>query len=145
APRPTTIYPTPAPALEAPAAARTRALWVDDSLSVRKVAEKELGSLDVETVTAVDGLDGLAKLREGRFDIMFVDLELPNLNGYQLMREVGSKPALRELPLVVVSSRSSSKHQLRARECGASAFVTKPFSAETLARLLDEFVPAWRK
>jgi chemosensory pili system protein ChpA (sensor histidine kinase/response regulator) len=147
APRPMTLYPAPRVEPAAPPAPpqRTRALWVDDSLSVRKVAEKELGSLDVETVVAVDGLDALAKLREGRFDILFADLEMPNMNGYELLREVRTNPALRTLPAVVVSSRSSAKHQQRAREHGANAFVTKPFGADTLARLLDEWVPAWRK
>lgn len=146
---PQQLYPVPAarqaaPAAAAAPAARTRALWVDDSLSVRKVAEKELLGLDVDVVTAVDGLDALAKLREGRFDIVFADLEMPNMNGYELLREVRANPQYRALPVIVVSSRSGAKHLQRASEHGASAFVTKPFSAETLGRLLDEWVPTWR-
>jgi chemosensory pili system protein ChpA (sensor histidine kinase/response regulator) len=144
-PRPTVVFPAPAPAAPAPAApVRARALWADDSLSVRKVAEKELGALDVEAVVAVDGLDALAKLREGHFDIAFIDLEMPGMNGYELMRAIRAGGAHRELPMVVVSSRSSAKHQTLARECGANAFVTKPFTGDMLVRLLDEWVPAWR-
>ena len=88
-------------------------LFVDDSLSVRKVAEKTLLTLGAEVTLAVDGFDALAKLREGQFDIVFTDLEMPRMHGYELIRELRFLPAYKDLPVVVVSSRSGQKHQHR--------------------------------
>jgi chemosensory pili system protein ChpA (sensor histidine kinase/response regulator) len=107
-------------------------LFVDDSLSVRKVAEKTLLDLDTEVTLAIDGLEALTKLREGHFDILFTDLEMPRMHGYDLIRELRFLPAYKNLPIIVVSSRSGQKHQEQARTLGASEYLTKPFSAATL-------------
>jgi chemosensory pili system protein ChpA (sensor histidine kinase/response regulator) len=109
-----------------------RALVVDDSLSVRKVAEAHLRGLGVDVVVAVDGVDGLAKLREGRFDVVFTDLEMPRMHGYDFVRQLRMLAAYQSLPVVVVSSRSGQKHQDHARSVGATDYITKPFSAQSL-------------
>jgi chemosensory pili system protein ChpA (sensor histidine kinase/response regulator) len=123
-----------------PAPDELRILFVDDSLSVRKVAEKMLGSLGVAVTLAVDGLDAMAKLREGTFDLVFTDLEMPRMHGYELIREIRLLPALRGLPVVVVSSRSGEKHQQHARSLGATDYVTKPFTGEGLLAVLRRWV-----
>lgn len=117
-----------------------RALVVDDSLSVRKVAETHLRGLGVEVTVAVDGVDGLAKLREGRFDIVFTDLEMPRMHGYDFIRQLRLLAAYQDLPVVVVSSRSGQKHQDHARSVGATDYITKPFSAQSLEATIRRWV-----
>lgn len=115
---------------------KLRVLFVDDSLSVRKVAETYLEEIGVDVTLAVDGIDALAKLREGHFDLVFTDLEMPRMHGYELIRELRFLPAYRELPIVVVTSRSGQKHQDQARALGASEYLTKPFTPKHLAGAL---------
>jgi chemosensory pili system protein ChpA (sensor histidine kinase/response regulator) len=117
-----------------------RALFVDDSLSVRKVAEKALESLGAVVTLAVDGVDALLKLREGTFDIIFTDLEMPRMHGYDLIREVRFVPAYSAIPILVVSSRSTQKHQDQAHALGASDYLTKPFTAQTLQAAIARWV-----
>ena len=119
---------------------RIRALFVDDSLSVRKVAERTLAALNVDVTVAVDGIDAIERLREGAFDIVFTDLEMPRMHGYELIRELRFLPAYADLPIVVVTSRSGQKHQDQARTLGATDYLTKPFSAQTLESALERWV-----
>ncbi len=119
-----------------------RALVVDDSLSVRKVAEAHLKGLGVEVVLAVDGVDGLVKLREGRFDVVFTDLEMPRMHGYDFIRQLRLLAVHQSLPVVVVSSRSGQKHQDHARSVGATDYITKPFSAQSLEATIRRWLRA---
>ncbi|HEX3135661.1 MAG TPA: response regulator, partial [Planctomycetota bacterium] len=122
------------------ASGTTRVLFVDDSLSVRRVAENHLRTLGVEVVLAVDGEDALARLRQERFDLIFTDLEMPRMHGYDLIREVRFIPDYRELPIVVVTSRSGDKHRAAAEAAGASDYLTKPFTLETLGAAVTRWV-----
>jgi chemosensory pili system protein ChpA (sensor histidine kinase/response regulator) len=126
-------------AIELPAKrqrAKLRVLFVDDSLSVRRVAEKMLAGLGADVTLATDGFDALARLREAPFDIVFTDLEMPRMHGYDLLRELRFLPAHKELPVVIVSSRSGQKHQDQARALGANDYITKPFSPQTMESAL---------
>jgi chemosensory pili system protein ChpA (sensor histidine kinase/response regulator) len=123
-------------------ARRRRVLFVDDSISVRKVAERTFRDLDVELVTANDGVDALAQLSQASFDIVFTDLEMPRMHGYELIRELRFLPQFRELPVVVVTSRSAHKHKQHAADLGANQYLTKPFTAETIKDALDRWTGA---
>jgi chemosensory pili system protein ChpA (sensor histidine kinase/response regulator) len=116
-----------------------RVLFVDDSVSVRKVAERALKVLGVEVTLATDGVDALDKLRGGQFDLVFTDLEMPRMHGYELIRELRFLPAYRALPVVVVTSRSGKKHRDEAHALGASEYITKPFTSRSLAAALVKF------
>jgi len=107
-------------------------LFVDDSISVRKLAARFLESSGLEVDTAVDGLDALEKLASGRFRVVITDLEMPRMHGYELMAEIQRHPEYRHLPVIVCTSRSSEKHRRRARELGAQGYITKPFTKEQL-------------
>jgi chemosensory pili system protein ChpA (sensor histidine kinase/response regulator) len=115
---------------------RARVLFVDDSLSVRRVGEKFLAEEGIEVTLAVDGEDALARLRTDEFDLVFTDLEMPRLNGYDLIAAIRSSAALRHLPVVVVTSRSGRKHREHAEAVGATDYLTKPFTAESLRQLV---------
>jgi chemosensory pili system protein ChpA (sensor histidine kinase/response regulator) len=116
-----------------------RVLFVDDSISVRKVAEMNLRGLGAEVTVAVDGMDALNKLREATFDIVFTDLEMPRMHGYELIRELRFLPMHRDLPIIVVTSRSGQKHQEQARQLGATEYITKPFTIQSLEAALKRW------
>jgi chemosensory pili system protein ChpA (sensor histidine kinase/response regulator) len=123
---------------------RLRVLFADDSLSVRRVAERLLRSLGVEPVLAVDGEDALAKLRLEPVDLVFSDLEMPRMHGYDLLRELRFIPAHRALPVVIVTSRGGEKHRALAQQLGADGYLTKPFSADQLGAALARLVPGFQ-
>jgi chemosensory pili system protein ChpA (sensor histidine kinase/response regulator) len=139
---PVRVLPFTPKTVAAPQPARAvRILFVDDSLSVRKVAEQTLKELGADVTLAVDGLDALTKLREGEFDLVFSDLEMPRMHGYELIRELRYIPTFQTLPIVVVSSRSGQKHQDQARALGATGYITKPFTSDQLKQVIDEWGP----
>jgi chemosensory pili system protein ChpA (sensor histidine kinase/response regulator) len=113
-------------------------LLVDDSLSVRKVLARRLGRLGLQVTTAQDGEEALELLREERFDALVTDLEMPRMNGYQLIETVRRRPETRELPVVVITTRAGREHGDLARRLGADRYLTKPVDHETLAALLGE-------
>jgi len=118
---------------------RLRVLFVDDSLSVRKVAERFLNDLDLDLTLANDGADGLDKLRSGTFDLVFTDIEMPRMNGYELITALRFIPKYHSLPIVVVTSRSGRKHQEKAQQVGATDFISKPFTKDSLAAALSRY------
>jgi chemosensory pili system protein ChpA (sensor histidine kinase/response regulator) len=129
------VHPEPAPSAKLP----LRVLFIDDSLSVRKFAEMTLKALGTEVTVALDGADGLTKLRAGTFDLVFTDLEMPRMHGFELISELRFLPAYKDLPIIVVTSRSGQKHQQQARALGATDYLTKPFSVQ----MLDAALRRW--
>jgi chemosensory pili system protein ChpA (sensor histidine kinase/response regulator) len=111
---------------------RARVLYADDSLSVRKAAEKFLGDIGADVVLAVDGMDALDKLRAGSFDMVFTDLEMPRMHGFELLREMRYVPTFKDIPVVVVTSRSGDKHRLQAEKLGCNGYLAKPFTPAAL-------------
>ena len=122
------------------AAETPRVLVVDDSLSVRKVQERFLRALGCEVASAADGLHALERLREQKFDLVFTDLEMPRVNGYELISEIRSHPAWVGLPVVVISSRGADKYITKAMNLGANSFLSKPFTEEQLTQVLSFYV-----
>ena len=119
---------------------RPRVLFIDDSLSVRKVAERFLVALGADVTLAADGREGLDRLRmEGPFHLVFTDLEMPRLHGYELIREIRADPSLRGVPVVVVTSRSGKKHREQATTVGASDYLTKPFAQDVLGAMIRKW------
>ncbi len=129
-------------ATDASGPARPTILVVDDSLSVRKVIEKHLHSLQFRVELAVDGLDALEKLRTGRVSLVLTDLEMPRMHGFELIAEMRRQPALRRVPVVVVTSRDAEKHRRRATSLGANDYIIKPFSKEQLAKHINQLLTA---
>jgi chemosensory pili system protein ChpA (sensor histidine kinase/response regulator) len=127
----------------APGAAESkRVLIVDDSLSVRKVQERFLTDLGCKVTTASDGLMALEKLREQDFDLIFTDLEMPRLNGYELITELHGNPAWASIPVVVISSRGADKYITKAMSLGATTFLAKPFTQQQLQQVLQHYSKA---
>jgi chemosensory pili system protein ChpA (sensor histidine kinase/response regulator) len=107
-------------------------LLVDDSRSVRMLASQYLAAERIDTETAVDGIDALEKLASSSFRVVVTDLEMPRLHGYELLAAIKRDPRWAHVPVIVCTSRSSEKHQKRALELGADAYIVKPFTKDQL-------------
>ena len=115
-------------------------LVVDDSISVRKVASKLLRASGFEVDLAVDGLDALDFLRENSYEAVVTDLEMPQMHGYELIAEIRRRPQTKDLPVVVVTSRTGRKHVEKALELGADACLGKPFTQNDLLGTLEKTI-----
>lgn len=116
---------------------RLTALVVDDSPSVRRVLTTLLGGAGWDVTAAKDGLEALELLQRGTLpDVMLTDVEMPRMDGYELLATVRSDAALAGLPVAVLTSRSADKHRTKALDLGASAYVVKPFWDEDLLEIL---------
>jgi chemotaxis protein histidine kinase CheA len=131
-----------APAEQGAAAPRTKHIMVvDDSSTVRMVTTRFLKRLGFEVSTAKDGLDALQTLSRGvRPDGFLFDLEMPGMDGFDLISEIRRKPEHTHAPIVVISSRTAEKHRERARELGATAYLTKPYEDSQLQEVLESLV-----
>jgi chemosensory pili system protein ChpA (sensor histidine kinase/response regulator) len=90
-----------------------------------------------DVTTANDGAEALMRLGEREFDVMVTDLEMPRLNGYELLEDVRRRASTRDLPVVILTTRSGAKHQSLARQLGVNHYVTKPVSEEEFVRLIE--------
>ncbi|MBS0659778.1 MAG: hybrid sensor histidine kinase/response regulator [Verrucomicrobia bacterium] len=115
-------------------------LIVDDSLSIRKVAEKYVGELGFRTDTAADGAAALEKIKRNTYSLVMTDLEMPRMHGFDLLAAIRSHEPTKDLPVLVVTSRAAEKHRWQAKELGASDYVVKPFSKEQLAEKFDRYL-----
>ena len=120
---------------------KARVLLVDDSLSVRKFVGAMLEKAGFRVTTANDGADALARLTEAEFDVLVTDLEMPRLNGYELLEDVRRRPSTRELPVVILTTRAGDKHQNLARRLGVNHYITKPVAEEAFVRLIESLAP----
>lgn len=116
-------------------------LIVDDSPGMRKVIRKMLGqsgfAMDL-CVEAGDGLEALAVLSKERVDIVFTDINMPNMNGEELMEKISISPEYQHLLVLVVSTDRSEARMQRMLALGAKGYVTKPFVPRTLGYALTK-------
>jgi CheY-like chemotaxis protein len=110
---------------------------VDDSLSVRQSMAQVMHDAGYEVSTARDGLDALGQVQRSRPDILLVDLEMPRMNGLELATALRNDSATRTLPIVMITSRFTGRHQQLAREAGVDAFLTKPYSEDHLLGVVE--------
>ncbi|HEV2579706.1 MAG TPA: response regulator [Ktedonobacteraceae bacterium] len=112
-----------------------RVLIVDDSVYMRRSLAKTLASKGYKLFEARDGVEALEQLMgtsNASPDVLLLDLEMPNLNGYELLNILRTRALLPDLKIILLTSRASDKHQKRARDLGIHAYLTKPCSEETL-------------
>jgi chemosensory pili system protein ChpA (sensor histidine kinase/response regulator) len=119
-------------------AARPRVLLADDSVSVRKILGRQLTAAGYDVVAAHDGEEALKALRERPVAALITDIEMPRLNGFELLEIVRRRPATRTLPAIVITTRTGGKHRELANRLGASAYFSKPIDFEALLAVLAE-------
>lgn len=114
-------------------------LVVDDFSTMRRIVRnllKELGFTNVQE--AEDGVDGLNKLRAEAFDFVVSDWNMPNMTGIDMLRAIRSDPALKHLPVLMVTAEAKRENIIEAAQAGASGYVVKPFTAGTLDEKLKK-------
>jgi chemosensory pili system protein ChpA (sensor histidine kinase/response regulator) len=117
---------------------RTFALVVDDSITVRRVTQRLLERNGMRVLTAKDGVDAVSLLQEHLPDIILLDIEMPRMDGYEVAAHVRNDPRLKEIPIVMITSRVSEKHRARAIELGVDDYLGKPYQE---SQLLDAIEP----
>jgi chemosensory pili system protein ChpA (sensor histidine kinase/response regulator) len=117
---------------------RTFALVVDDSITVRRVTQRLLERNGMRVLTAKDGIDAVSLLQDNLPDIILLDIEMPRMDGYEVAAHVRNDPRLKEIPIVMITSRVSEKHRARAIELGVDDYLGKPYQE---SQLLDAIEP----
>lgn len=115
-----------------------KALIVDDSLSARRSMTQLFEDAGFEVETALDGVDAIAEIQKALPDLMIVDLEMPRMDGLELTRHLRGHAATRQLPVIMVTSRSTDKHRSEAWTAGVNAYVNKPYNEDDLMRIVSE-------
>lgn len=121
-------------------------LIVDDFATIRRIVRnllKEIGHTDAEE--AEDGAAGLAKLRAGQFDFVVCDINMPNMNGLEMLREVRADAALKHIPVLMVTAEAKKEDIVNAAQCGASGYIVKPFTRATLEEKIAKIVEKMAK
>ncbi|BAI79676.1 conserved hypothetical protein [Deferribacter desulfuricans SSM1] len=111
-------------------------LIVDDSISVRKYLKDILTKNGYKVLEAKDGLQALETLELNRVPYIITDLEMPNLNGYELIDKIRNNIQDKSVKIYVITSRGTEKHRSKALELGADGFIVKPFTEETILEIL---------
>jgi twitching motility two-component system response regulator PilG len=107
-------------------------LVVDDSKTIRRTAETLLAKQGCEVFTAVDGFDALAKIADHRPDIIFVDIMMPRLDGYQTCSLIKHNKVFKDTPVIMLSSKDGLFDRARGRLVGSEQYLTKPFTKDEL-------------
>lgn len=111
-------------------------LTVDDSASIRLTTKIALSNAGYTVTEAVDGADGLAKAKAGRFDIIVTDLNMPNMNGLTMIEELRKLPAHMGVPIIFLTTESDAALKSQVKAAGATGWLTKPFDPETLVKIV---------
>ncbi|MCW8126674.1 twitching motility response regulator PilG [Microbulbifer halophilus] len=111
---------------------------IDDSKTIRRTAETLLQKVGCTVVTATDGFDALAKIADSRPDIIFVDIMMPRLDGYQTCALIKNNSEFRSTPVVMLSSKDGLFDKAKGRVVGCDQYLTKPFSKSELLGAISE-------
>lgn len=125
------------PLLSAPAVAEPEIhepviMVIDDSITVRKVTTRMLERNNYRAVSAKDGVDALAQLQEMQPDVMLLDVEMPRMDGFELATNVRNDERLKDIPIIMITSRTGQKHRDRASKIGVNVYMGKPYNETEL-------------
>ena len=117
-----------------------KVLVIDDSKTIRRTAETLLAKEGCEVFTAVDGFDALSKIADHQPDIVFVDIMMPRLDGYQTCALIKKNSRFHAMPVVMLSSKDGLFDRARGRMVGSDQYLTKPFTKESLLKAVAAHV-----
>jgi twitching motility two-component system response regulator PilG len=117
-----------------------RVMVIDDSKTIRRTAETLLKKAGCEVITATDGFEALSKIADHKPDIIFVDIMMPRLDGYQTCALIKHNQAFKSTPVIMLSSKDGLFDRARGRIVGSEQYVTKPFSKEELLGAIRDHV-----
>jgi len=115
-------------------------MTVDDSASIRQMVSFTLKGAGYEAVEAVDGKDALAKLNETTVHMVIADLNMPNLDGIGLIREVRANPSYKFIPIVMLTTESQDSKKQEGKQAGATGWIVKPFKPEQLLAVIKKVI-----
>ena len=118
-----------------------RVMVIDDSKTIRRTAETLLKNVGCDVITAIDGFDALARIVDHHPHIIFVDIMMPRLDGYQTCALVKNNRAYQATPVIMLSSKDGLFDKAKGRIVGSDQFLTKPFSKEELLSAIQAYVP----
>ncbi|MGC1951300.1 MAG: response regulator [Gammaproteobacteria bacterium] len=121
-----------------------KVMIVDDSKTIRRTAELLLTKAGCEVITAVDGFEALAAVARHHPDIIFIDIMMPKLDGYQTCSLIKNNKSYREIPIVMLSSKDGLFDRAKSRISGSDDYLTKPFTREELLGVIRTRVIAHR-
>lgn len=117
-----------------------KVMVIDDSKTIRRTAETLLKKAGCEVVTATDGFEALSKIADQKPEIIFVDIMMPRLDGYQTCALIKHNKAYRHTPVIMLSSRDGLFDKARGRIVGSEQYLTKPFTKEELLGAIQRHV-----
>ena len=116
-------------------------LVVDDSITVRRVTQRLLKREGYRVALAADGLQALERLQEEKPAVVLSDIEMPRMDGFDLARNIRGDVRLRDLPIIMITSRIAEKHREHAKELGVDHYLGKPYSEDELMGLVRSYCP----
>lgn len=120
----------------------TLVMVVDDSVTVRKVTTRLLERAGMNALTAKDGIDALTQLQEHRPDIILLDVEMPRMDGFEVATLVRHDERMKDLPIIMITSRTGEKHRQRAMAIGVNEYLGKPYQESLLLETINRLVKA---
>jgi twitching motility two-component system response regulator PilG len=116
-----------------------KVMIIDDSKTIRRTAETLLSNIGCDVITATDGFEALAKIVDNHPDIIFVDIMMPRLDGYQTCALVKNNDEFKSTPIVMLSSKDGLFDKAKGRIVGSDDYLTKPFSKDELLEVIERF------
>ena len=107
---------------------------------MRRVTQRLLERRGVKVLTARDGLDAITVLQDHDVDIILLDIEMPRMDGYQFATHVRNDARLKDLPIIMITSRSGEKHRARAIEIGVNDYLSKPYQESQLVNAIESLL-----
>lgn len=127
---------------DSPPATGIKVMVIDDSKTIRRTAETLLKREGYDVVTATDGYESLAKIADERPDIIFIDIMMPRLDGYQTCALIKNNREFRNTPVIMLSSKDGLFDKARGRIVGSEQYLTKPFTKDDLLGAIRRYVGA---
>ncbi len=121
-------------------AKRVKVMVIDDSKTIRKTAEALLSKQGYQVSTAVDGYDALAKIAEFEPDLIFIDILMPRLDGYQTCTLIKHNQKYKHTPVIMLSSKDGIFDKAKGRVVGSEQHLTKPFTRDDLLGAIEQYV-----
>lgn len=116
-----------------------KVMIIDDSSTIRRSAEVFLSSSNCEVTFASDGFEAMAKIIDNRPDIIFIDIVMPRLDGYQACMLIKKNPHYQSIPIIMLSSKNGLFDKARGRMAGSDDYLTKPFTSEDLLTVMRKY------
>lgn len=112
-------------------------LIVEDDQHIRKLLTILIRKDDVEIDEAIEGNEALQKLHDNHYDLVILDIMMPNVDGYSILKQLREVPATAQLPVIIVSAKTEDKDLMKGYSMGANYFITKPFEPQDLIHSIE--------